>query len=212
MPPERHLAAILHADIVGYSRLMAEDEDDTIRRVTAYRQEIELLVDQHRGALLDFTWDNFLAEFGSAVAAVECATQIQRSVAARNAPLPDAKHMRFRIGVHLGEVTAEGQRVFGTGINVAARIQALADPGGLCVSAKVHQELRNRLDLEYEDLGEQSVKNIPDPVRVFRVLEPSAAVEPAQGLGKPARRLVAAGVVLGVAIVLAAGFYLDRTL
>ena len=110
MAPERRLAAILHADVVGYSRLMAEDEDATIRRVNTYREEIELLIHQHRGQLVDFTGDNFLAEFGSATAAVECATEIQRVVGARNAPLPEHRKMSFRIGVHMGEVASEGAR------------------------------------------------------------------------------------------------------
>ncbi len=168
--PDWKLAAILHADVVGYSRLMAEDEDSTIRTITAYRAEIELMHEQHPGRLEDFTGDNFLAEFASTVAAARCATEIQRVLAARNAALPPEQRMNFRIGIHLGEVRTEGTRLFGTGVNVAARIQALAEPGGVCVSAKVREELRNRLELGFEDLGEQTVKNIPEPVRVYRVL------------------------------------------
>ncbi len=166
---ERKLAAILNADVVGYSRLMAEDEDSAVRLITAYREEVELLVRQQRGRLVDFTGDNLLAEFGSAVAAVRCATEVQRVLAARNAPLPDEQKMQFRMGVHLGEVRVQGERLFGTGVNVAARLQALAEPGGLCISGEVHKEIQNKLDLDCEDLGKQKVKNIPDPVRVFRV-------------------------------------------
>ncbi len=168
--PDWKLAAVLHADVVGYSRLMAEDEDATIRTLTAYRAEIELLLEQHQGRLVDFTGDNFLVEFASTLAATRCATEIQRVLAARNAALPSERSMDFRIGIHLGEVRTEGQRLFGTGVNVAARIQALAEPGGVCISANVREELRNKLELGYEDLGEQTIKNIPEPVHVYRVL------------------------------------------
>ena len=192
--PDWKLAAILHADVVGYSRLMAEDEDATIRTLTAYRAEIELLLEQHQGRLVDFTGDNFLAEFASTVAAARCATEIQRVLAARNAALSPARSMNFRIGIHLGEVRTEGQQLFGTGGNVAARIQALAEPGGVCISAKVREELRNKLELGYEDLGEQTVKNIPEPVRVYRVL----ADEPftATGFSKRKMRWPAAAALL----------------
>ena len=184
--PDSKLAAILHADVVGYSRLMAEDEDSTIRTITAYREEIELLLEQHQGRLVDFTGDNFLAEFASAVGAARCATEIQRALGPRNAALGSERRMDFRIGIHLGEVRTQGERLFGTGVNVAARIQALAQPGGVCISDKVREELRNRLELGYEDLGEQTVKNIPERVRVFRVLTegPFAAT----GLSKPKLR------------------------
>ncbi len=167
--PDRHLAAILSADVVGYSRLMAEDEDATIRAVTARREEVELHVRQHRGRLNDFTGDNFLAEFGSAVAALDCAVEIQRLVAALNAALAPERKMEFRIGLHLGEVRVQDDRLFGTGVNVAARLESLAEPGGICISGEVYGQVESRLDLGYEDLGEQSVKNIPKPVRVYRV-------------------------------------------
>ena len=141
---ERRLAAILHADVVGYSRLMAEDEDATVRLVTAYREEVELLVRQHRGQITDFTGDNFLVEFGSAVAAVECAIEIQKVLHARNELQPPDRRMEFRMGIHLGEVRVEGERLFGTGVNVAARIQRLAEPGGLCISREVHGQRSRR--------------------------------------------------------------------
>lgn len=183
MAPDRRLAAILHADVVAYSRLMAEDEDATVRLVTAYREEVELLVYQHRGELVDFTGDNFLAEFGSAVAAVECGIEIQRVLHARNDLQPPDHRMEFRMGIHLGEVRVEGGRLFGTGVNVAARLQALAEPGGIRISGRVRDELGSKLELGYEDLGEQAVKNIPDPVRVYRVssLEESGAPAPRVG-------------------------------
>jgi adenylate cyclase len=166
---ERRLAAILSADVAGYSRLMAEDADATIRAVTARREQIELNVRQHRGRLVDFTGDNFLVEFGSAVEALECAVEIQRVLAALNAELFPERKMEFRMGLHLGEVRAQEGRLFGTGVNVAARLEGLAEPGGICISSEVHGQVENELDLGYEDLGEQSVKNIPKPVRVYRV-------------------------------------------
>ena len=196
---QRRLAAILSADVEGYSRLMAGDEDATVQLVTAYREEVELLVRQHRGELVDFTGDNFLAEFGSAVAAVECATEIQRVLKARNAPLPDDRKMKFRLGVHLGEVRVEGERLFGTGINVAARIQGLAEPGGLCISGEVHGLVQGKLALDFEDLGAQRVKNIPEPVRVFRVKTEAA---PAATPSKATRR---AALAAGLALLLGAG-------
>jgi adenylate cyclase len=165
----RRLAAILSADVVGYSRLMAEDEDATIRAVTARREQVELQVRQHGGRLNDFTGDNFLAEFGSAVQALECAVQIQRVVAALNAELPPERKMEFRVGLHLGEVRVQDERLFGTGVNVAARLEGLADPGGICISAVVHEQLGSQLDLVYEAIGKHSVKNIPKPVGVYRV-------------------------------------------
>ena len=196
---QRRLAAILSADVEGYSRLMAGDEDATVQLVTAYREEVELLIRQHRGELVDFTGDNFLAEFGSAVAAVGCATEIQRVLNARNAPLPDDRKMQFRLGVHLGEVRVEGERLFGTGINVAARIQGLAEPGGLCISGEVHGLVQGKLALDFEDLGEQEVKNIPEPVRVFRVKTEAA---PAATPSKATRR---GALAAGLALLLGAG-------
>ena len=163
---ERRLAAILCADVVGYSRLMADDEDATVRTVTAYREQIELHVRQVRGRLVDFTGDNFLAEFRSPSQAVRCAVEIQQVLRALNANLSTERKMQFRMGVHLGEVRAEGERLFGTGINIAARLEGLAEPGGLCISSKVYDEVRGKLDLGFEDLGEQEVKNLPEPVRV----------------------------------------------
>jgi TolB-like protein/class 3 adenylate cyclase/Tfp pilus assembly protein PilF len=192
---ERRLAAILHADVVGFSRLMAEDEDTTVRLVTTYREEVELLVHQHRGVLADFTGDNFLAEFGSAVAAVQCAIETQKVRHARNELQPPERRMEFRMGVHLGEVRVEGERLCGTGVNVAARLQALAEPGGLCISGEVQGQVEGKLVFEFEDLGEQEVKNIPEPVHVYRVkVEAQVAPETSQS---PTRRTVlAAGLVV----------------
>jgi adenylate cyclase len=166
---ERRLAAILSADVVGYSRLMAADEGGTVRMITAYRDVVSMLVQQHRGRVVDAPGDNLLAEFPTATDAVEAGVEIQRVIRARNAALPEERRMQFRIGVHLGEVRAEGGRLYGDGVNIAARLEALAEPGGLCVSGAVHDETRSRIAILYEDLGEREVKNVPDPVRVYRV-------------------------------------------
>jgi adenylate cyclase len=176
---ERRLAAILSADIVGYSRLMSDDEDSTVRTLRAYRDQIDALVREHRGRLVDFSGDNFLAEFPSALAAVSCAIEIQRVLRARNASLPADRKMEFRIGAHLGDVRIEGDRVYGDGVNIAARLEGLAEPGGICISATVHEQVRNRLEASFTDLGDRTVKNIPDQVRAYQVgIEGEATPEP----------------------------------
>ena len=172
MPPdpvERRLAAILNADVVGYSRLMAEDEAETIRTVTAYRNEVTALVGEHRGRVVDAPGDEVLAEFPAARDAVEAGVEIQRVIQARNTSLPPDRRMQFRIGIHLGDVTMDGDRVYGDGVNIAARLQTLAEPGGICISAEVQGQVRAKLDLDLEDLGSQTLKNIPEPVRLYRV-------------------------------------------
>ena len=203
----RQLAAILSGDIVGYSALMAEDEDSTVRHVTRYREQIELLVGQHRGQLMDFTGDNFLAQFGSAVAAVDCATEIQDVLRTRNTRLPDEQRMQFRLGLELGEVRTMGNRVFGTGVNVAARLQALAEPGGLCISSKVRDAVGNRLGRSHEDLGEKIVKNIPEPVHVYRV-GTRVELEPSDSGSRRSRRAMGAAAFV-VLLAAAAGWNLS---
>ena len=142
---ERRLAAIVSADVVGYSRLMAEDEGATVHTLGDYREQIELLVRQHRGRLVDFAGDNFLAEFPSALDAVRGAVEIQRVLRGRNADLPAERKMEFRIGIHLGDIRVEGERIYGDGVNIAARLESFADPGGICISATVHEQVRNKL-------------------------------------------------------------------
>jgi adenylate cyclase len=181
-PVERKLAAILSADVVGYSRLMAEDEVATLRTLTAYREEIGVLVRQHRGRVVDSPGDNLLAEFPSALEAVSCAVEIQRVVAARNASLPSEKRMEFRIGVHLGDVMVEGDRIYGDGVNIAARLEGLAEAGGICISSTVHEQVQRKLDLSYEDLGKQDLKNIADPVLTYRIRLGSEAAIPRETL------------------------------
>jgi TolB-like protein/class 3 adenylate cyclase/Tfp pilus assembly protein PilF len=199
---ERRLAAILSADIAGYSRLMAEDEDATVRTLSEYREEIGLRVRQHRGRVVDFTGDNFLAEFPAATDALRCALEIQDSLGARNAALVAERRMEFRIGLHLGEVRAEGDRIYGDGVNIAARLEGLAEPGGVCISGMLRDQVRHKLDLGYEDLGPRQVKNIPEPVHVYRVQPGAARREPARSGRARGGRLRAAGLVAAAGIAL----------
>ena len=181
---ERRLAAILAADVVGYSQLMEADEEATIRTRHAYRNVIDGLVDDHRGRVFGSAGDSVVAEFASPVEAVRCAVDIQREVGARNADLPEDRRMRFRIGINLGDVVVEGEDLLGDGVNIAARLETLAEPGGVCISQTVFDQVKKRLDLGCQSLGEQTVKNIAEPVGVYRVrLEPDApgkVVEPGE--------------------------------
>src|SRR5947209_13129278 len=178
---ERKLAAIFSTDVKGYSRLMGEDEVATIRTITAYREVMASLIQQHRGRVVDSPGDNLLAEFASVVEAVQCAVAIQRELKIRNAELSPQRRMEFRIGINLGDVIVEGERLYGDGVNIAARLEGLAEAGGICLSGVVYDQVKNKLGLSYKDLGAQAVKNIADPVRVYRVLmEAVAAVSPGE--------------------------------
>jgi class 3 adenylate cyclase/pimeloyl-ACP methyl ester carboxylesterase len=167
---KRKLAAILSADVKGYSRLMGEDEKGTVRTLNAYREVITGLIQHHHGRLVDATGDNLMAEFASVVDAVECAVEIQKELKSRNAELTENRRMEFRIGINLGDVIEEGDSIYGDGLNIAARVQSLADGGGICISGTAFDQVENKLGLGYEYLGEQTVKNIAKPVRVYRVL------------------------------------------
>ncbi len=157
----RRLAAILAADIVGYSRQMEADEAGTMARLRAVRFEvIEPLLEEHRGRLFKTTGDGFLAEFASAVQAVTCARAIQERMAGRNVSTPEGGRLELRIGVHAGDVLVEGDDLFGDGVNVAARLEALAEPGGICISARVREDAAGKLPLEVDDLGTPELKNI----------------------------------------------------
>jgi class 3 adenylate cyclase len=170
---ERKLAAIFSADVQGYSRLMGEDEEATVRTLTTYREVMAALIQQHQGRVVDSPGDNFLAEFASVVDAVQCAVAIQHELATRNASLPAHRKMLFRIGINLGDVLVEGERIYGDGVNIAARLEGLAEGGGICVSGTVYDQIEDKLDLHYASLGEQAVKNIARPVRVYRIrMEP----------------------------------------
>src|SRR5215510_3079840 len=174
-PMARKLAAILSADVKGYSRLMGEDEEATIRTLTAYREVMATLIQVHHGRVVDSPGDNLLAEFASVVDAVQCAVAIQHALKTKNAELPEHRQMPFRIGINLGDVVVEGERLYGDGVNIAARVEGLAESGGICISGKVFEEVENKLTLSYEYVGEQTVKNIAKPVRVWRVVMDEAA-------------------------------------
>jgi adenylate cyclase len=209
---ERRLAAILAADVAGYSRLMGADEEGTHERLRAHFTElVEPKISEHRGRIVKKTGDGVLAEFPSVVDAVRCAVEVQRGMAERNAPIPAEKRTEFRIGINLGDVIAEDHDIFGDGVNIAARLEALAEPRDICVSRIVYDQVRDKLDFAFEDIGEQSLKNIARPVRVYRVSiagntatkaplalpdKPSLAVLPFQNLSSdPEQEYFVDGVV-----------------
>src|SRR6266404_1837680 len=167
---ERRLAAILAADVAGYSRLMGADEEGTLARLKALRRELsDPKIKEHRGRIVKTTGDGLLVEFGSVVDAVRCAVDVQREMAVRNASVPVEGRIEFRIGINLGDIIKDRGDIHGDGVNVAARLEALAEPGGICVSRVVRDQVRDKLDFGFEDRGEQQVKNITRPVRVYRI-------------------------------------------
>ena len=173
---KRKLTAILSADVEGYSRLMGEDEAATVQTLKAYREIMATLIQQNRGRVVDSPGDNLLAEFGSVVDALDCAVKIQHELKAKNSEFPEQSRMEFRIGVNLGDVIEDEERIYGDGVNVAARVEGLADGGGICLSGTAYDQIAKKLPLGYEYLGEQTVKNIENPIRVYRVLmDPEAA-------------------------------------
>jgi len=167
---KRRLAAIFSADVVGYSRLMGEDDTATVKTITAYREVMDALIKQHRGRMVDSPGDNVLAEFASVVDAAQCAVAVQKEFQARNADLPENRRMQFRIGVNLGDIIEEGERIYGDGVNISARLEALADPGGICISKTAFEHIESKLPFGYEYIGKQEVKNITKPVGAYRVL------------------------------------------
>jgi len=180
---KRKLTAILSADVKGYSRLMGEDEVGTIRTLNFYKEVMTNLVQQHHGRVVDSPGDNLLAEFASVVDAVQCAAEIQKELKVRNYKLPENRRMEFRIGVNLGDVIEEENKIYGDGVNIAARLESLSEAGGICISGTAYDQVENKLSLGCEYLGEQSVKNIAKPVRVYRVLmEPSAVARRLSGV------------------------------
>jgi adenylate cyclase len=199
---ERKLAAILCADVAGYSRLMGQNEVATLATLTAHRRIIDSLIEQRRGRFVNSAGDSVLAEFASVVNAVECAIAIQTVLQAENESAPPERRMEFRIGVNLGEVMVEGEQIYGDGVNVAARLESLAEPGGICISAKVHDEVAGKLDLNYQDLGAQRVKNIAEPVRAWRVIPGALSPRPTRRI---TRKYWQAGVfsLAGLAIMAA---------
>ena len=172
---QRRLAAILAADIAGYSRLMHEDEPATVRDLKAHQSVILPLIGRHGGRIIDTAGDGIMAEFPSVIGATECAVEIQTVMAERNQRVPESRRMRFRIGINLGDVIHDETRIYGDGINIAARLEALAEPGGVLVSNTVYDQVRGKLPLTFEDVGERQVKNIEQPVRMYRLHIPGAS-------------------------------------
>ncbi len=198
---KRRLTAILSADAVEYSRLMGDDEEATIRTITEYRKIITEQVKQNDGRVVDSPGDNVFAEFASVVDALKCAVQTQSKITERNDNLPENREMKFRIGVNLGDIAEDGDRIYGDGVNVAARIESLAEPGGICISRTAYDQVKNKLELGYEYLGEHSVKNITEPVRVYKILTEPEAVGKVIGEKRKARR----GIALAIALILLIG-------
>jgi adenylate cyclase len=173
---KRKLTAILSADVKGYSRLMGEDEEWTVHTLNTYKDMMRGLIQQHRGRVVDAPGDNVLAEFASVVDAVQCSVEIQQVLRAKNAMLPENRRMEFRIGINLGDVIEEGEQIYGDGVNIAARLEGLAEAGGICISGSAFEQIENKLPLRYDYLGEHEVKNITKPVRVYRAqIESEAA-------------------------------------
>lgn len=203
---KRKISAILSTDVAGYSRLMEEDETATVRTVEAYRETIAIIIKQHRGRIIDSPGDNTLSEFASVVDAVQGAVEIQQVITAKNADLPENRKMEFRIGINLGDVIEEGDRIYGDGVNLAARIQTIADPGSICISGSAYEQIKSKLALGYEDLGERLVKNISEPVRVYRIPMDSRV-----GRGSGVKRrdlkrfrwvaLILIGLIIGIGVI-----------
>ncbi|MGB7066705.1 MAG: adenylate/guanylate cyclase domain-containing protein [Syntrophobacteria bacterium] len=210
---KRKLTAILSADVKGYSRLMGEDDEATVRTITAYREVITEVVQKHRGRVVDSPGDNILAEFASVLDAVRSGVEIQEELKTRNAELPDERKMEFRIGVNLGDVIHEEERIYGDGVNVAARVESLAEAGGICVSGTVFDQIESKLPLGYEYLGEQSVKNISKPVRIYKALMDPEVVGKVIGEKRvePRRGLKVALAVVTALLLIVGGMLIWRT-
>ena len=184
---ERRLAAILAADVVGYSRLMGADEEGTLAALKAILRElVDPRIVEHRGRIVKTTGDGLLVEFASVVDAVRCAADVQRELAERNSEVPAATRIEFRVGINLGDIIIDGGDIFGDGVNVAARLETLAEPGGICVSRVVRDQVRDKLAFAFEDMGEQQVKNIARPVHAHRIRIGAAAAAPPAASAEPA--------------------------
>ena len=212
---KRKLTAILSADAKGYSRLMGEDEEATVRTITAYREVMTTLIQQHRGKVVDSPGDNLLAEFASVVDAVQCAVAVQKEISARNTELPENRKMQFRIGINLGDVIQEGDRLYGDGVNIAARLEGLAEPGGICISKTAFDHIESKLPYGYDFIGDQIVKNIAKPVGAYRVLmDPRVTVKGKIEEEKPAavrRTPIFVGVAVVLVLAVAVGIWQFHT-
>jgi TolB-like protein/class 3 adenylate cyclase len=199
---DRRLTAILAADVVGYSRLMGADEEGTLARLKAHRRElVDPKIAGHRGRIVKTTGDGLLVEFASVVDAVRCGVEIQREMAERNTEVPSDRRIEFRVGINVGDIIIDESDIFGDGVNVAARLEALAEPGGICVSRMVRDQVRDKVALAFEDRGEQQVKNIARPVRAYRVVTNAAApAATSAARGRVPRWAIAAGIAAVVAL------------
>jgi adenylate cyclase len=206
---KRKISAIWSADVAGYSRLMGDDEEKTVQTLTHYREVMSGLIGQHRGRVVDSSGDNLLAEFSSVVDALRCAWDVQQDLTNRNADLPESRRMLFRIGINLGDVIEEKGRLYGDGVNVAARLESLAEPGGIHLSGAVYDQVKHKLPFQFEFTGEQQVKNIQDPVRAYRVVMGSERPPGRMLIRAKRRKLPRAGMFLlqaAAIAVLALGF------
>jgi len=184
MTAARRLAAILAADVAGYSRLIGADEEGTLERLKTLRAEvIDPKIAEYRGRLVKTTGDGLLVEFGSVVDALRCAVDVQREMTARNADVTTDSRIEFRVGINMGDIVVEDGDIFGDGVNVAARLEAVAEPGGICVAARVQEDAAGKLDLVFDDLGEQQLKNIARPVRAYRVVTAARPAMPQARFG-----------------------------
>ena len=189
---ERRLAAVLAADIAGYSRLIGADEEGTLARLRSIRRELtDPKITEHRGRIVKTTGDGLLIEFTSVVDALRCAVEVQEAMHDKNAGVPPAERIEFRVGIHQGDVVVEDGDIFGDGVNIAARLEGLAEPSGICVSARVQEDAAGKLDLVFEDLGERELKNIARPVRVFRVGPSKARLDAVPTLPLPEKPSIA---------------------
>jgi adenylate cyclase len=202
---KRKLTAILSADVKGYSRLMGEDEEATVRTITAHRKVITSVIEKYRGRVVDSPGDNILAEFVSVVDAVQSGVEIQEVIRAKNAELPDERRMEFRIGINLGDVIQEGERIYGDGVNIAARVEGLADPGGICISGSAYEQIENKLALGYDYIGEHTVKNIVKPIRVYKVPTGPETLQKVVEEKKPTPGWQKAAVAVVIALLVVAG-------
>jgi adenylate cyclase len=203
---KRKLTAILSADVKGYSRLMGEDEEWTVHTLNTYKDMMRGLIQQHRGRIVGTAGDSVLAEFGSVVDAVQCAVETQQVLRAKNAMLPENRRMEFRIGINLGDVIEEGEQIYGDGVNIAARLEGLAEAGGICISESAYQQIENKLPLRYDYLGEHEVKNIAKPVRVYRArIEPEAVPSKLGEEKKPVGKRLPKAAWAIIAVIVIAG-------
>src|SRR5712664_2470429 len=193
---KRKLAAILHADVVGFSRLMGEDEAGTHQALGRLRRAVDPLIAAHGGRIVGTAGDSLLADFSSVVDALNCAVEMQRAARAINDPLAPDRRLELRIGVNLGDVIIDGDNIFGDGVNIAARLEALAQPGTVCISHTVYEHVRNKLDLDYRPLGNHRVKNIAEPVRAYAVGTPQPARKRRPALRRPALAAIAGSTAL----------------